>query len=153
MLKVWRGKKTLFAECTDCGSYGSAPHLQPKMRMAPEIAEASERHVAHMMALRASYTKAANAIAQQIRDGSLSRPEGAAKIRGLYENHVAQVRLGEARLPDPTGKTSEYVDACPWCGHDEEVELELLPDDQTEPDFALAIPVREYMAANLKKGN
>jgi hypothetical protein len=63
MLKVWRGKGTIFAECTDCGSYGSAAHLQIKTQMAPEIAQALERHTAHMMSLRGHYQTAAQSIA------------------------------------------------------------------------------------------
>lgn len=153
MLKVWRGNNKLFAECTECGSYGTAPHLQPKLKMSPEIEAAVERHTAHMMALRASYTKATTAIAVQIKNGSMTRAEGSSQIRKLWDNHVAQVRLGEAGLPDPTGQTSEFVTACPWCAKPEEIEIETLPAGQLEPDFALAVPVRKFIAANMKKGS
>lgn len=152
MLKVWRGKTTIFAECTKCGSYGTASHLQPKIRMEPEIEAAVERHTAHMMSLRASYTKAAEGIAAQIKAGSMARPDGVLKIRELWQNHVAQVRMGEASLPSPEGKVTEYITACPWCATIEEVELEQLPEDRSEPDFSLAAPVRDFLTANAGKG-
>ena len=153
MLKVWRGNNKIFAECTECSSYGTAPHLKVKVRISPKIEAAVEKHTAHMMALRSSYTKATTLIATEVRNGSLPRSEGAAKIRKLWENHVAQVRIGEAELPDPTGGTTEFVSECPWCGHAEEVELEALSGEQLEPDFSLAVPVREFIAANMKKGS
>lgn len=149
MLKVWRGKM-IFAECTTCGSYGTAPHLKVTYKMSPEIEAAVERHTAHMMALRTHYTGAAGAIAQQIKNGSMSRKDGTIKIRSLWENHVAQVRLGEAGLPDPAGKVTEIVSACPWCEIIEEVEIEKLPEDKLEPDFEQAAAVREYIAKNMQ---
>ena len=82
----------------------------------------------------------------------MPRSEGATQIRKLWDNHVAQVRLGEAGLPDPTGETTEFVSECPWCNAPEEVEVETLPEDQLEPDFSLARPVREFIAASMKKG-
>lgn len=151
MLKVWRGSNTILAECTDCGSYGTAPHLKPTIKLDPEIADAVERHTARMMALRSHYTAAADVLVRQVRDGSLSRNDATAKIRVMYENHVAQIRLGEASLPNPEGKLTELATACPWCGSPEEVEIETLPDDQAEPEFALAVPVREYLAAQLQE--
>lgn len=153
MLKVWRGKHNrLFAECTTCGSYGTAGHLKPKIKMEPEIEEALERHTAHMFALRSHFTKAANAIAIQIRDGSLARRDGAAKIRDIYTNHVAQVQLGQASLPDPSGKVTELATNCPWCGVDEPVEIETLPEDKDEPDFSQARAVVDFIKKNMKKG-
>lgn len=69
----------------------------------------------------------------------MTRKDGMEKIKGLYENHVAQVRLGEASLPSPDGKVKELVATCPWCGSNhEEVEVEVLPEGKTEPDFSLA---------------
>lgn len=146
MLKVWRGKSTIFAECTDCGSYGTAGHLQLKLKLSPDIEAAMERHTAHMLALRGHYTVAATNIANKVRTGELKRLEASAKIRELYENHVAQVRLGEAGLPSPGGKVQEVTATCPWCARvGEEVEVVALPDDQIEPDFELA---RERAALN-----
>lgn len=142
MLKVWRGPKNIFAECTSCGSYGTAGHLQPKVKMDPDIEAAVEKHSSHMQALRGHYTQAAGNIANQIRDGSLARKDGAAKIKELWFNHVAQVRLGEASLPDPTGKVKEVVTACPWCEVvSSEIEVETLPDGVDEPPFSLAVKV------------
>jgi hypothetical protein len=116
--------------------------------MTPEIEAAVERHTAHMLALRSHYTKAANGLANQIRDGSLSRKDGTAKIRELWLNHVAQVRLGEASLPDPTGKVTELVTNCPWCGKLEaEVEVATLPDNVVEPPFSLAKLVAQAQAS------
>ena len=139
MLKVWRGKTTIFAECTDCGSYGTANHLQPKLKLDPDIEAAVERHTSHMMALRSHYEKAAKAIADKVRTKELLRKDASAKIRELWLNHIAQVRLGEASLPDPTGKVKEVVETCPWCGHPHEaIELETLPEGDTEPKFSLA---------------
>jgi hypothetical protein len=139
MLKVWRSKTTIFAECTACGSYGTANHLQPRVQMTPEIEAAVERHTAHMLALRSHYTTAANAIVNKIRTKEITRKEGSDKIRTLWENHVAQVRLGEASLPDPDGKVKEMVAACPWCeAVEDEIEVEKLPDDIPEPKFAQA---------------
>jgi hypothetical protein len=139
MLRVWRGQTTIFAECTECGSYGTANHLQPKLKLDPDIEAALDGHKAHMLALRSHYTKAVNSIATQIRDGSLKRIDGAAKVRELWHNHVAQVRLGEASLPNPEGKVKEVVADCPWCGaQGEEIEIEKLPDGLTEPEFSLA---------------
>ena len=148
MLKVWRGKSTIFAECTVCGSYGTANHLQPKVKMEPEIEAALERHTAHMMALRSHFQKAAGEISTQVRNGSMTRQEGGNKVKDLWLNHVGQVRLGEASLPSPEGKVKELVANCPWCGtKNEEVEIETLPEDMTEPDFSVAIPVKKYLAA------
>jgi hypothetical protein len=138
MLKVWRGK-TIFAECSNCGSYGSAPHHQPRVKMEPDIEAALERHTAHMMTLRAHFNKSAGTIGNEVRNGSMARADAAAKIRELYENHVAQVRLGEASLPSPEGKVKEVVSECPWCGVvSDEIEVELLPDGVVEPEFSLA---------------
>jgi hypothetical protein len=153
MLKIWRGKNALFAECTTCGSYGTANHHQPKVSIDPEIEAAIERHTAHMMTLRSHYTKAANSIANQIRDGSLGREGGTKKIRDLWDHHVAQVRLGEASLPNPDGKVKELAAVCPWCGAaGEETEVELLPDDVTEPEFSLARRITPIQDASAAKG-
>jgi hypothetical protein len=139
MLKVWRGRNKLFVECTDCGSYGQAAHLKPKVQMTPEIEAAVERHTAHMMALREHYKKAAGSIANQIHNGSLSRPDGTVKVRELWNNHVAQVLAGQASLPSPSGKVVEIVSQCPWCDkHNDAVEVENLPEDMAEPKFSLA---------------
>jgi hypothetical protein len=139
MLKVWRGKSAIFAECTACGSYGTANHLQPKIKMEPEIEAALERHTAHMMALRSHFQNAAGAISTQIRNGSMSRNDGGQRVKELWLNHVAQVRLGEASLPSPDGKVKELVSACPWCNTvSDEIEIEALPDDVAEPAFSLA---------------
>lgn len=141
MLKVWRAKATIFAECTSCGSYGTANHLQPTQKLDPDIEEAVEKHTAHMMALRSHFEKAARVIATQVKDGSISRKEGSDKVREMYNNHVAQIRLAEAGLPDPTGKIKEVVVACPWCkAPSPEIEIETLPDDTSEPPFSLARP-------------
>lgn len=142
MLKIWRGKNTLFAECTVCGSYGTANHHQPKVTMDPDIEAALERHTAHMITLRSHFTGASNLVANQIRDGSVKRSDGAKKMRELWENHVAQVRLGEASLPSPDGKVKELATNCPWCGAaGEDTEVEVLSDDVTEPQFSLATKV------------
>jgi hypothetical protein len=151
MLKVWRGKTTLFAECTECGSYGTAPHLQVKQKLSPVLEEALERHTSRMMALRAHYTTAANEVVRQINAGSLSRNDGTAKIRTLYENHVAQVMLGQASLPSQEGQIKELAATCPWCGKGEEVEIEQLPPDKSEPDFTQAVEVAAYIAQNMAK--
>lgn len=151
MLKVWRGKATIFAECTDCGSYGTANHLQPKLKLDPDIEAALEQHTAHMVALRGHYNKAATAIVNKVRTKELSRKDATAKVRELWSNHVAQVRLGEAGLPDPTGKVTEVVAACPWCEHShEEVEIETLPEGTTEPKFSLARDPTPVKAVNVK---
>jgi hypothetical protein len=99
-----------------------------------------------MLALRSHYTAAANNIAKQIKNGSMRRPDGVAKIRSLYENHVAQVRLGAAQLPRPEGKVAEFIEKCPWCDHVDTVDVVALADDKAEPDFELAKPVKEYLA-------
>lgn len=118
--------------------------------MTPEIEAAVERHTAHMMALRSHFKGAAEAVSQQVKNGSMSRKDGAAKVRTLYENHVAQVRLGEAGLPNPDGKVTEIATACPWCEVIEEVVVEKLPEDKTEPDFEQAVAVREFVSAQMK---
>jgi hypothetical protein len=148
MLKIWRGKNTLFAECTTCGSYGTANHHQPRIKMDPDIEEALERHTARMLALRSHFTKAANLVANQIRDGSVKRSDGTKKIRELWETHVAQVKLGEASLPSPEGKVKELASNCPWCGvAGEETEVEVLPEDVTEPAFSLAKKITPVSSA------
>lgn len=148
MLKVWRGKRGLFVECTDCGSYGKPNHLKPEVRMSPEIEAAVERHTAHMMALRSHYNNAVRPIAEQVRNGSLKRPEGAAKIRVIWQNHVAQVHMAGAALPNPDGKVTEIVSKCPWCDTlNNATEVEKLSDDKSEPEFSLARkqkPVAEH---------
>lgn len=151
MLKVWRGKTTLFAECTECGSYGTAPHLQPKQKLTPALESAIERHTSRMMALRAHYMAASNEIVRQINAGSLSRNDGTAKIRTLHENHVAQVMVGQASLPNLEGQIAELAATCPWCGKSEEVEIEQLPPDKSEPDFTQAVAVAAYIAQNMAK--
>lgn len=151
MLKVWRGKKTLFAECTDCGSYGTAGQLQTKIKMTPEIEAAVERHTAHMMALRSSYQKSSGEIARQIKDGSIARGDGTKKIRGIWENHVAQIHLAAAALPSPEGQVTELVLACPWCDKKEQVEVEALSDDADEPPFEQAKAVVAYIEAEQAK--
>lgn len=152
MLKVWRGKNnTLFAECTACGSFGTANHLQLKQKLEPEIEAALERHTAHMIVLRSHFMRAAGVIAKQVHDGSMSRDDGTKQIRGLYENHVAQVMLGQAALPDPSGEVAELATNCPWCNIAEEAEVETLPEGKDHPDFELAKPIAAYMAKNLKK--
>jgi hypothetical protein len=135
MLKVWRGKGAFLVECDACGSRGTAHNLQLMQKVSPEIEDAIERHTAHMAALRVSYTTATGKIAKQIQQGSLKRKDGADKIRELWANHVAQVRLGEASLPDPTGKVKDVVTECPWCKKPAgEVEIESLPEGATEPE-------------------
>jgi hypothetical protein len=155
MLKIWRGKNTLFAECTACGSYGTANHHKPAVRIDPDIAAALERHTAHMMALRSHYARSAGQIANQIRNGSLGRNDGTKKIRDLWDNHLAQVQLGEASLPSPDGKVKELAATCPWCGTaGEETEVEVLPDDVVEPPFSLArtvVPIQD--PSKTAKGN
>lgn len=153
MLKVWRGKGgRLFADCTSCGSFGTAGHLQPKVRMEPEIEAALERHTATMITYRKHFEKAAGVIARQVKDGSLHRRDGASKIRDIWTNHCAQVRLAEASLPDPAGKVTELATNCPWCGVPEEVEIETLPEDKDEPDYPQAVSVKEFIVASMKKG-
>lgn len=152
MLKVWRGRGgRLFADCTSCGSFGTAGHLQLKNRMTPEIEAALEGHVNRMAAYRAHFEKAVKVITQQIKDGSLQRRDGANKIRDLWTNHCAQVRLAEASLPDPSGKVTELATNCPWCNVPEEVEIEVLPEDKEEPDFPQAVAVKEFLAAEAAK--
>ena len=143
MLHVWRGARQIFAECDICGSYGTAGHLQPIVRMTPEIAATVEQHTAHMVALRSHFKKAANEIARQVENGSMSRLDGSNKIRSMYANHVAQIQLATAALPSPDGKVTEHVNTCPWCGtkHDE-VQVEPLPEDVAEPDFTLAFTAK-----------
>ena len=140
----------MFAECTRCGSYGTVPHLQPKQRLDPVIEAAVERHTAHMMALRAHFTTAANGIARQVHDGSMTQQDGTSKVRELWLNHVAQVQLGTASMPDPTGKVAEFVAACPWCNVAEQVDVEVLPDDIAEPKFASAVAVATAIAVSQK---
>lgn len=147
MLKVWRGKGRLFAECDACGSYGTPHSVQIKTKLDPEIAAALEAHTAHMMTARANYTRAAAAIALQVKTGKLSRQEGTTKIRDLSNVHVAEVRLAAASLPNPEGKVKELATACPWCGKEEEVEVEHLEEGVSEPAFSLAAKVDEARKA------
>lgn len=152
MLKVWRGKHhKLFAECTSCGSYGTAGHLKPKIKMSAEIEGALERHTAHMLTLRQHFTKAANTIQAQIRDGSISRKVGSDKIRDIYNNHVGQVVAAQTLLPSPDGQVKELATNCPWCGVEEEVGIETLPEDQDEPVFEQAKAVLAYIKKNAPK--
>jgi hypothetical protein len=150
-LKVWRGKDRIFAECTQCGSYGNCPHLQIKSKLDPEIAAALEHHTAHMLALREHYTKAAQSLKAKIASGELPKSEASAKIQELATNHVALVTSAAAMLPDPAGKVTETATACPWCGVVEDVEIEQLPEG-AEPPFALAKLVAQEQVKQLKKG-
>lgn len=152
MLKVWRGKGTIFAECTDCGSYGSAAHLKIKTQMAPEIEQALERHTAHMMSLRGHFETAAKSIALKHASKELSQPEAVQKMRELSDNHLAQVNTAVTLLPSPDGKVTELATACPWCSRPEEVKIEALPDGATEPDYALGRMVAEAVAKSARKG-
>lgn len=143
----------MFAECTACGSYGTAGHLQPKLKMEPDIEAALERHTAHMMTLREHFKKAANTVSAQIRDGSMSRKDGADKIRDIYINHVGQIRLAETMLPNPEGKVAELATNCPWCNVPEEVSIETLAEDKDEPDYEQAKLVADYLKKSAKRGN
>jgi hypothetical protein len=152
MLKVWRGKQgKLFAECTACGSYGTAGHIERKVKMTPEIEAALERHTAHMMTLRKHFEKASGTIAEQVRNGSLLRSEGTEKIKQLWINHVAQVHMGMSSLPDPEGKVTELATKCPWCSIVEEAEIGTLPEDKDHPDFELAVPVQKHLQKQLEQ--
>ena len=138
-LKVWRDKRSmLHAECTKCGSYGTAGHLQLKPRLDPDIQAALEAHEAHMLTLREHFKAAANKIVAQVHDGSLARNDGAAKIRELQANFIGQIGLANAALPSPDGKVSFFVDKCPWCDAVEDVEVVDLPEGTDEPAFELA---------------
>ena len=151
MLKVWRGGGRTFAECTSCGSYGCT-HIPTETRMAPEIADALERHTAHMMSLREHFNKAAGFIAAKVQAGEMAKPDAQAKIREIWTNHVAQVQTAQLLLPSPDGKVKEVVTACPWCGVQEEVEIEALPEEASEPEFELVRPVAAYLTKLMKKG-
>lgn len=139
MLKVWQGTGRYFAECDQCKSYGLA-HLKPITKITdPDLVQALDRQAATALALRTSFTKAAAALNNQIREGSLSRKEGSAKIRELWTNHNAQIQLLVAARPDTTGKVKTIITQCPWCKAESgEVEIEILPDHVREPPFTLA---------------
>jgi len=90
--------------------------------------------------------KAANDIAGKVQLGSMDKKEGAEKIRALQSNFTAQIALATARLPSPEGKIQETAPQCPWCEVVENVDIEALPADKTEPDFELAKVVKAYHA-------
>lgn len=119
--------------------------------MSPDIEAALERHTASMFALRSHFTKAAQTIQQQIRDGSITRKAGSDRIAAIYVNHVGQVRLAEASLPSPDGEVTELATKCPWCDAEEEVQIEALPEDKDEPDFEQAKAVTDYLKKSVAK--
>lgn len=145
MLKVWRGKGRMFAECKTCGSYGST-HIEVETRMTPEIAAALEKHTAHMLSLRAHFTKAATAVADKVRTKELTSEEAQTKIRDMWNNHVATIQTAQMLLPNPDGKVTHHVVACPWCKAPSDVQIEELPDDVAEPAFELGRVVSEHLA-------
>ena len=151
MLRVYRGRGTIFAECSECGSYGTAPHLQPSVRMSQDIEAALERHTAHMMTLKAHFQKAAHQIATEVQNGSMKRDDGARKVKELWDNHAAQVHLGEAALPSPDGQITEFVTSCPWCGAKEQVDVEVLPDGAMEPNWLLPDLLKQQQHAKKRK--
>lgn len=144
-LRVWRGKGTLFAECTLCGSYGTAGHLSTQHRLEPDIQEALDKHEASMLALRGHFTTAVNKIVAQIRNGSLERRAGAAQITQLQQNFTGQIMLAHKALPPPFGKVSEFASKCPWCEAVEEVDVIELPEG-TEPPFEQAKAIAAFQA-------
>lgn len=146
-LRVWRDKKTrLHAECTACGSYGTAGHVEVKRRLDPDIQEALDRHEAKMLAYREHFKTAANAVVRKIHDGSLPSADGANQIRAIQESFMGQILLANASLPNPEGKVAYFVSKCPWCDIVEDVDIVQLPDDVAEPDFELAKPVAAQLA-------
>lgn len=147
-LRVWRGRRTIFAECTSCGSYGSCAHLELSTRMTPEIAAAVEQHTARMLALREHYKTATGSLAMKFSNKEILQQEFTRKMGELAQNHFSQITAATALLPDPEGKVVEIAGNCPWCHLAEEVEVELLPDDVVEPSFSLA----ELVAQAQKKG-
>jgi len=138
MLNVWRGPRQIFAECTECGSYGTANHAQVSVKMTPEISDAVERHTAHMMALRSHYTTAVGAIQRELENGSIQRDEAVSRVRSLYVNHLAKIQLATSALPSTDGKVTETVETCPWCGVASQAVVQTLSPDEAHPKFALA---------------
>jgi hypothetical protein len=145
-LKVWRGKAALFAECTACGSYGTAGHLQVQNRLDPDIQAALDKHEARMLTLRGHFTTAVNNIVRQIKNGSLERKVGSKQVADLQQNFTGQIVLAHNSLPSPQGKVAEFVSKCPWCEVVEEVDVIPLPDGVDEPPFEQAKAVATFQA-------
>lgn len=150
MLRIWRGPKSVFAECTTCGSFGTANHAQLQANLSPDLVARLDAHAAHLGSLRDHFMSAVKAISEEVRNGSKPRNEASEQVRSLWENFHGQIQLVHAASPKIPENAGEVAVACPWCGHPEQVDVELLPEGQAEPDYELAKPVKAHLDALLQ---
>lgn len=135
-LKVWRtSRHHLLVECSECSSRGRSASVKVTTTWDSEIDAKRAELLRQSASLREKYSTKVNSIMARHRaSGMVDRRRLSDEMKEAAVEHAKAVRDVVVELPDARAGIRETVSACPWCDHESEAVVVVLPEGVLEPD-------------------